>query len=331
MLDGANRRIAILGGNSFSGSWTIRALSEMGHELVVINRSKEIEECYRPYNKAENIKIFTLGSNYLPRSLVEICDEFEVGSLINFSAQSMVAESWNSPWDWYETNVVWLSRLTAELLKWGNLERWIQFSTPEVYGSTSDWIKESTNFNPSSPYAISRAAGDWHLLAEHKRSNLPVIFTRASNVYGPFQQKYRIIPRCLIAAAIGERINLHGGGTSIRSFIHISDVTSALIKILKLGKIGETYHISTTELVEIRQVVQMAYTAYDLNAENYVNVVKERDGKDFSYHLDSDKVRNTLKWNDRVKLEEGLLDTKKWVDTWIKELVEAPSEYSHQA
>ena len=92
MLGGANRRIAILGGNSFSGSWTIRALSEMGHELVVINRSKEIEEYYRPYDKAENIKIFTLGSNYLPRSLVEICDEFEVGSLINFSAQSMVAE-----------------------------------------------------------------------------------------------------------------------------------------------------------------------------------------------------------------------------------------------
>jgi dTDP-glucose 4,6-dehydratase len=276
------------------------------------------------------MQTFELGSNYDPAKVVEICDANNVKSIVNFAAQSMVAQSWDSPWDWYQTNCVWLSRLTHELMKWGGLKKFVHYTTPEVYGSTYGWINEQAGINPTTPYAISRAAGDLHLLAEFRRLGFPVVFTRAANVYGPFQQRYRILPKALIAAATRQKIELHGGGHSERSFIFMEDVAHALLLILKRGNIGESYHISTQRLVTIRKAVEMCFQIYGIEPTNYLFISEDRPGKDKAYMLDSNKIRRDLGWVDNVSLEEGIKKTRQWVDTWLDLLVMEPSEYVHK-
>ena len=129
--------ILVLGSNSFSGSVLTRLLLENKFNVIGINRSQEISLPYRSYFESgniENFQNFELGSNYEPKDVIEICKEKRIDSIVNFAAQSMVAHSWDSPWDWYETNCVWLSRLSHELINWGGLKKFIHFSTPEVYG-----------------------------------------------------------------------------------------------------------------------------------------------------------------------------------------------------
>ena len=326
--------ILILGSNSFSGSVLTKLLLENNSNVIGINRSQEISLPYRSYFESgniENFQNFELGSNYEPKDVIEICKEKRIDSIVNFAAQSMVAQSWDSPWDWYETNCVWLSRLSHELINWGGLKKFIHFSTPEVYGSTSGWINEETAFNPSTPYAISRAAGDLHLLGEYRRSGFPVIITRAANVFGPYQQRYRIIPKALIAAATDQTLELHGGGSSERSFIFMEDVAQALVRILSDGVVGSCYHISTNRLVTIRKVVEMCFESYGKNPHSYLLDSDDRPGKDKAYMLDSSRLRTNLGWGDATSLEVGIEKTRHWVDYWLDSLVNEPSEYIHKA
>ena len=326
--------VLILGLNSFSGSVTALKLLDAGYKVIGLNRSPEVSHTYRAYaasSNQESLVTYELESNYNAEVIVDLCKNYSIATVINFASQSMVAQSWDTPWDWYETNCVWLSRLSSALIDWGELNKFIHFSTPEIYGSTTGWILEGGRMNPTTPYAISRAAGDLHLLAEHRRKKFPVIITRAANVYGPYQQRYRIIPKALISAATKVGINLHGGGTSERSFIFMQDVANALVNIIENGKSGDTYHISTNRLVSIRQVVEMCYEIYDLNPNDFLNVSKERPGKDQAYQLDSSKLRMELSWKDMVSLEDGIKRTKDWVDDSLKDLLAQPGEYLHKA
>jgi len=328
-----NGAILILGLNSFSGSVTAKNFLKQGFKVIGLNRSSEIQLPYRAYFSSQNvldIEVIELGSNFEVSSVIEICEGNNIETIVNFASQSMVAQSWDTPWDWYETNCVWLSKLSSALIKWGKLRKFIHYTTPEVYGSTSGWITEETRINPSTPYAISRAAGDFHLLAEFKRSGFPVIFTRAANVFGPFQQRYRIIPKALIAAASHSEIELHGGGHSERSFIFMDDVANALLKIIESGHIGSSYHISTRRLVTIRRAVEMCFEMYGKNSSLFLKGAQERPGKDQAYMLDSSKLRSDLGWEDTTSLEEGISLTKEWVDSWLSELLKQPSEYIHQ-
>ena len=163
--------------------------------------------------------------------ILRIIKKNDISHIINFAAQGMVEESWFSPEDWYKTNFTSQILLINQIIKLKTIKKYINFSTPEVYGSTKKFFKESYSFNPSTPYALSRASFDLHLKLLNKNYNFPMIITRTANIYGPYQQLYRIIPKSIISLK-KRKINLHGGGNSIRSFIFMSDVSEALYKIL---------------------------------------------------------------------------------------------------
>jgi dTDP-glucose 4,6-dehydratase len=242
----------------------------------------------------------------------------------------MVAESWANPDHWMMTNVVSLVRLQERLRHLDFLDHYVHVTTPEVYGSTDGWIKEDHRFDPSTPYAVSRAAGDFSLLSYVRAYGFPASFTRAANVYGAGQPLYRIIPRTIFFALTGRKLQLHGGGHSIRSFIHANDVSDATQRIAEDGKPGSTYHISTTRLISIRDVVQIILDGLSLRFEDCVEVVGERRGKDTAYMLDSDKIRTELAWSDRVTLETGIEETLRWVKDFQSELEKLPLNYIHK-
>jgi dTDP-glucose 4,6-dehydratase len=242
----------------------------------------------------------------------------------------MVAQSWDFPDHWYQTNVVGLAKLGSLLLKEKTIKKFVHFTTPEVYGSTSGLLKESFDFAPSTPYAVSRAAGDWHLKCLLENYGFPVIFTRAANVYGPGQQLYRIIPKTLLSALTGHKLPLEGGGKSLRSFIHMNDVSSALSVIMTEGKVGDSYHISTNEIVSIYDLVNTLSLLLKTSVDELVEQAPERPGKDFAYQLSSEKLRIELGWSDKTPLQVGLANTLTWIESNLDTLRVLPTTYSHK-
>src|SRR5207237_10499262 len=158
--------------------------------------------------------------------------------------KSIVGASGPSAGAWVTTNVGSAVRVHELLRNYDGLQRYVHVTTPEVYGSTDGWVTESAPFNPSTPYAVSRAAADMSLRTYFANYKFPVVFTRAANVYGPGQQLYRIVPRTIVAAMGGQKLRLDGGGKSVRVFIHMTDVSDATLKIARTGRPGDSYHIS---------------------------------------------------------------------------------------
>jgi dTDP-glucose 4,6-dehydratase len=257
-------------------------------------------------------------------------DAFRPSVVVNFAAQGMVAQSWQQPGDWYQTNVVGnvLFHDRLRLAPW--LEKYVHVGTPEVYGSTTGVINETTVFNPSTPYAASRAACDLHLRTFLQQHKFPVVWTRAANVYGPGQQLYRIIPRTILFIKLGQQLHLHGGGHSTRSFIHIDDVAAATLAIAQRAPAGECYHLSTDRFVSIRDLVAMICDMMGADFSKVVTVTEDRPGKDAAYLLDSAKARTALGWRDTITLEKGIQETITWVDRHFAELKREPLDYIHK-
>jgi dTDP-glucose 4,6-dehydratase len=141
---------------------------------------------------------------------------------------------------------------------------------------------------------------------------------------------YRIIPRTILFILLGRKLQLHGGGVSTRSFIHMADVSDATWKIMQKGHNGDIYHISTSEVVSIHELVERISTKLGVRFEDHVEVVGERMGKDSAYHLDSTKVRTKLGWSDRVALDQGLDECIAWVKNNFEALKVSNYDYIHK-
>ena len=336
------KKFLVIGSNSFSGSHFVARTLEEGYQVVGVSRSKEIDSVFLPYlwnlNNKDSIELFEnnfsfhkVDLNSQLNYLIELVDNFKPTHIVNFAAQGMVAESWLDPTHWFQTNVLSQVALHDELRKKKFLEKYIHVTTPEVYGSTdNEWIKEDNEFSPSTPYAVSRASCDLHLRSFYDAYQFPVVFTRAANVYGPGQQLYRVIPRSILSAKLGKSFDLHGGGTSERSFIHISDVVNATLKLALGAEGGSTWHISTENSISIKKLVEKIFNLTSGDFENLVKISNERLGKDQSYLLDSSALRSCFKWEDEISLEEGLSDTVAWIDKHLGKLKNMSWKYNHK-
>ena len=325
-------RIVVIGSNSFSGASLIRQALKQGDEVLGISRSPENKTCLLPYkwSAQDRFHFRQLDLNDHTDEIINEIKSFKTTHVINFAAQAMVAESWQYPDQWYQTNVVANVRLHDQLRQINSLRKYVHVSTPEVYGSCSGLVDESHPFSPSTPYATSRAACDMHLLNFFKNYNFPVVFTRAANVYGPGQQLYRIIPRTILFIRLGKKLQLHGGGKSLRSFIHIRDVAAATLDIADKASPPETFHLSTDQHVSIRSLVELICLKMGADFESLVEVSSDRPGKDAAYLLDSSKAKKEFDWQPKVSLEDGIMETIDWVQNNFDELIKQPMEYLHK-
>jgi dTDP-glucose 4,6-dehydratase len=327
-------RVLVIGSNSFSGSSFTAWLLGQGHEVLGVSRSPEPHPVFLPYRwggKDAGFRFLQIDLNHDLDRLETLVRREKPARVVNFAAQSMVGESWKNPDHWMMTNVVSAVRLHERLRHMDFLERYVHVTTPEVYGSTEGFIKESAPFSPSTPYAVSRVAGDMSLRTYHEAYGFPAVFTRAANVYGPGQQLYRIVPRTILFILTGRKLELHGGGHSRRSFIHMNDVSDATWRIATRAPAGETYHISTNEIVTIRQLVERICEKLGARFEDSVQIVGERLGKDAAYLLDSAKLRESLGWRDQVSLDAGLDECIQWVKANQADLEKQPQSYMHKA
>ncbi len=329
-----DKTFLVLGSNSFSGSNLIYKLlhDHSSNRVIGISRSKENKSYFLKYKKSVNLRNFKFFQCNIKKTslILKLVEKFKPNYIINYSALGMVHESWLNPEDWFKTNLLDQTSFYKNLIGKKFIKKIIHVSTPEVYGSTSRNLKENYKFNPSTPYAISRAAMDIQLKRMYEYFGLPIIITRTANVYGPGQQLYRIIPKTILNFKKNEKIQIHGDGKSQRSFIYIDDASNATVKILKSGKIGETFHISSGNNLSITKLVKKISRIMNIDFNQYVEFTKDRIGKDQIYDLDSNKLIKQLKWNPQVNLDEGIFKTIKWVNANFVNLKKIKTEYKHK-
>ena len=329
-----SEKYLILGSNSFIASGLIDYLLNNKCKVFGVSRSNEYNDIFLSYKKnkffKKNFKFFRYDINKSSEKIIKLINKEKITIIFNFISQGMVEQSWLNPEDWYNTNVVSQVNLIEKIKNYKFIKKFIHFTTPEVYGSNNKWIKENYNFNPSTPYANSRACTDHHLRLLGDIYKFPIIFTRASNVFGSCQQLYRIIPKTIMCILNKKKIDLHGGGLSERSFIHVNDVSSALYKISKRGKIFETYHISTNQKISIKDLVVKICNLMHYDSNKLIKSTIDRVGKDKAYLLNSNKLRNDIKWKDEIDLNTGILEVVDWLLINYKYLNLLPSEYIHK-
>lgn len=326
-------RVAVIGSNSFSGAHFVAHLLERGANVLGISRSPEPHPAFLPYRwngRPARFQFLQADLNHDLPTAMKVLRDFSPVHVVNFAAQSMVAQSWDHPQHWFQTNVVAQVSFHDQLRRLPGLDKYVHVGTPEVYGNCSGHVTEDHPFRPSTPYAVSRAACDMSLQTFFRTYGFPVVTTRAANVYGPGQALYRIIPRTVLSIRLGRKIPLHGGGVSVRSFIHIGDVAEGTRRVMLDGAAGECYHLSTHDSISIRDLVERICRCMGADPAVVIDVVGERTGKDLAYLLDTTKARRELNWSPAVSLDYGVDETIAWVDRHLDALRREPVDYVHK-
>ena len=304
-------KIAVLGANSFSGSAFVALARQEGHDVLPMSRP-------------------TFDLVRSQERIGEALERFKPAAIVNYAALNVVAESWKFYADYYLTNVIGVARLAERASHLDSLERFVQVSTPEVYGSSDRKLLPTEPYNPSTPYAVSRAAADMHLEAMREAFGFPVYFTRTVNVYGPGQQPYRVIPKTVLKILRGEKLKLEGGGESARSFIHVEDMAAGTLAVAHRGRAGVAYHFTTPDLTPIKELVSAICRLMDVSWEDVVEIVADRPGKDRMYHLAGWQAEIEFGWKPKINLLEGLEETVAWFKAHAADYAGHSLEYEHR-
>ncbi len=310
-----NMKILITGGAGFIGSNFIHYVIQKYPDYEIINLDKLTYA-----GNLENLKEIENNPNYhfikgdiCDRKLVtSIVENFKIQVIINFAAESHVDRSIMGADVFIQTNVVGTQTL-LEVAREKKIEKFVQISTDEVYGSldANGKFKEDTPLHPNSPYSASKASADLLALAYHHTFGTPVIITRCSNNYGPYQFPEKLIPLMIINALNNKPLPIYGDGRNIRDWIFVKDHCEAILTVLENGKIGEIYNIGAENEKTNIEIVKLILKELNKD-ESLITFVKDRPGHDKRYAIDANKIKTQLGWKPKHTFETALKATINW-------------------
>jgi len=308
------KNILVTGGAGFIGSNFIKYMLNKYDNYRIINL-----DALTYAGNLENLKEIEQNSKYTfikgsitDRTLVDSIVANGVTHIINFAAESHVDRSIENPGIFIETNIMGTQVLLDTAKKY-QVEKYIQVSTDEVYGSLGEtgYFTEETPLAPNSPYSASKASADLLVRAYHETFGLPVNITRCSNNYGPYQFPEKLIPLMIANASENKELPVYGDGKNVRDWLHVEDHCSAIDLVLHKGKSGEVYNIGGNNEKQNIEIVRLILT-YLNKPESLIKYVKDRPGHDRRYAIDSQKIQNELGWKPKYTFEKGIEDTIKW-------------------
>ncbi len=331
----SERRILISGGAGFIGSNFVRFVM---HE--------------RPKWRIVNYDALTYAGN--PANLADVADdpryEFVHGdirdrddlraalagcdSVVHFAAESHVDRSIADASPFVSTNVLGTQVLLDACRELGTIDRFVHIGTDEVYGELpldrpDLKFTEQTPLQPNSPYSASKAAGDLLALSYHTTFGLPVVVTRCSNNFGPYQYPEKVIPLFVTNLIDGQKVPLYGDGLNVRDWLHVIDHCEAVLAVLERGELGEVYNIGGNNE---QSNLNLTHTILDLIgcSKEMIQPVEDRLGHDRRYAIDSSKIQNELGWRaTRSAWPEALAQTIDWYksnEPWWRPLKQRTSQ-----
>ena len=312
------KTIIITGGLGFIGSNLINILSKKKYFIINIDK---ITYASNLNNISENIKNYKFYKQDINNQnfIKKILEKYNPSLIFNVAAETHVDRSIDSPRQFMDSNVYGVFNLLETIKKYKKKIKFIHVSTDEVYGDIKKNKKsiESDSYNPSSPYAASKASGDLLIKSYVRTYKIPAIITNCCNNYGPNQYPEKLIPTIIYKIINQKPIPIYGNGKNIREWIYVEDHCNALIKISEKGILGENYNIgSGIELnnIEITKKIISCFKEIDINLANKAKFifVKDRPGHDLRYSLNSSKIKNNLKWDCKYKFDEGIKKTIFW-------------------
>ncbi len=317
-------KILVTGGAGFIGSNFIRYILSKYPQYKIMNLDKLTYA-----GNLDNLKDVENNTNY-QFFKGDICDselfdkllKEEVDAIVNFAAETHVDRSLYDPGVFVKTNVLGTQVLLEGCLK-HKIQRFVQISTDEVYGSLGEKgsFTEESLLLPNSPYSASKAGADLLVRSYVKTFNLPAIITRCCNNYGPYQFPEKLIPLFITNALDNKELPIYGDGLYVRDWIYVEDHCKAIDFVIHKGRIGELYNISShvekTNLDITRVILENLEKPASL-----IKHVKDRPAHDRRYSLNADKIRKELGWKPEVSFEQGMQLTIDWYmknkDWWQK-------------
>jgi dTDP-glucose 4,6-dehydratase len=304
------KKIFIIGSNSFSGSSLVNSLlNKKIYKIYGCYNSKK-KDFYLPYmsNKyKKNFKDFKINFLIDSQKLNNLIFKLKPQIIIDFASICNVQESWFNPKNYFDINCRSRLNLIQASKKFNFLKKYIYISTPEIFGSSNKTIDEyEANFNPTTPYAISKLSTELTFKAYYRFFKFPVCIARFSNFYGPGQSLKRLIPKAINSIDKKVKFPLDGKGNSIRDFIFTDDFCEGINLIIKKGKVGNNYHFSSNKFYKVKDIIKMICQLKGISYKNFIEFKKDRIGKDKSYKLSCNKTIRELKWKPQYKLKKGI-------------------------
>lgn len=309
------KNILVTGGAGFIGSNFINYILNKRDDYFIVNLDKLTYA-----GNLENLKEVESKKNYtfikgdiVNAELINfVFEKYKIKYVINFAAESHVDRSISGSEIFFRTNVIGTNVL-LEAAKRFNVERFLQISTDEVYGSLgpTGLFSEKTPIAPNSPYSASKASSDMMTMAFNHTYGLPTVITRCSNNYGPLQFPEKLIPLMILNAIQNKKLPVYGNGMNIRDWIYVIDHNKAVELVFEKGKIGEVYNIGASNELPNIEIVKLILK--NLNkSEELIQFVKDRPGHDKRYAIDSGKIQNELKWKPEFNFESAIVNTIEW-------------------
>ena len=321
------KKILVTGGAGFIGSNFINYILNSRNDISIVNLDKlTYAGNLKNLSGVENNPNYTfIKGDIVNDELVKfIFQRYQITHVINFAAESHVDRSILGSEVFFRTNVLGTNVL-LETAKYFGVEKFIQISTDEVYGSLGPegQFEETTPLQPNSPYAASKAAADLMALAFHHTYGVPVVITRCSNNYGQYQFPEKLIPLMIINALNNKKLPVYGDGLNVRDWIYVIDHNKAVELVLEKGQLGEVYNIgANTEKPNI-QIVKLILSQLG-KSEELIEYVKDRLGHDRRYAINSKKIKENLGWQPEYSFEDAIKNTIDWYmgnEKWWKEII----------
>ena len=317
-------KLLVTGGAGFIGSCFIRYMLKKYANYNITNLDA-LTYC----GNLENLIDIENNSNY---KFVHgnICDKTLVQELIaehdyviNFAAESHVDNSIKRPEIFIQTNVQGTLNLLQASKDIG-VERFLQISTDEVYGSLgkNGYFTENTPISPNSPYSASKASADLLVRAYYETYGLPILITRCSNNYGPYQYPEKLIPYFILRLLENKKVPVYGDGLNVRDWLYVYDHCAAIDKVLHNGNVGEVYNIGGHNEKTNLEITKIILEAMGKN-EDSIEFVEDRLGHDRRYAICNEKIVSQLGWTPSITFEEGIKETIKWYlnnQSWIENI-----------
>jgi len=309
------KNVLVTGGAGFIGSNFINYILDERDDYNIINLDK-----LSYAGNLENLVLSESKKNYhfvkgdiINAELVNyLFQKFDIKYVINFAAESHVDRSILGSEVFFRSNVLGTNVLLEASRKF-ELEKFLQVSTDEVYGSleSEGLFTEETPLHPNSPYSASKASADMMALSFHHTYGLPVVITRCSNNYGPYQFPEKLIPLMIINTLNNKKLPVYGDGMNVRDWIYVIDHNRAVEAVFENGKEGEVYNIgASTEMPNI-EIVKLILKELG-KSEDMIEYVKDRPGHDKRYAIDSTKIEGELGWNPKFNFVDAVSQTIKW-------------------